>query len=67
MRELDYDYSASSNELMDLGHYSYKGLLTSQRKRWLDVTYFLMKNTPHTPVFGVKGMNLYDQPNIPNS
>lgn len=33
MKELGYDHSAFSNEQIDLGHCSYKGLLTSQRER----------------------------------
>lgn len=58
MKELGYDHSAFSNEQIDLGHCSYKGLLTSQRERWLDVTHSQMKNTLRTPAAGVKGLNL---------
>jgi len=58
MKELGYDHSAFSNEQIDLGHCSYKGLLTSQRERWLDVTRSQMKNTLRTPAAGVKGLNL---------
>lgn len=43
MKELDYDHSVFSTELIDLGHYGYKGLLTSQRERWMDVKCFQIK------------------------
>ena len=58
MKELGYDHYAFSNEPTDLGHCSYKGLLTSQRERWLDVTCSQMKNMLRTPAAGVKGLSL---------
>lgn len=57
MKELDYDHSVFSTELIDLGHYGYKGLLTSQRERWMDVKCFQIKKAL-PPAWGVRGLNL---------
>lgn len=59
MKELDYNNSVFSTELVDLSHYSFKELLASQRERWMDVKCFLIKKAP-PPDFGVRGLNLND-------
>lgn len=41
---------------MDLGHYGYKGLLTSQREM---TECYECPNGEHTPAFGVRGLNVH--------
>lgn len=57
MKELDYNHSVFSTDLMDLSHYGFKGLLTSHRERPMDVKCSLIKKAP-PPDFGVGGLNL---------
>lgn len=45
MKALGYDHSAFSNEPIDLGHCSYKGLLTSQGEM---TGYYMLPTEEHT-------------------